>query len=245
MPNLASFQEQFRKAVHTQKLTPELTMEITPGPLGAEARMQVYQNNYELSLSGVIENIFPLVAAFVGAPFLRAAAKHYLTQFPPKDSCLHTFGADFSTFLATYKHTAEVTYVADIAALEWAVHEMQHAKALSEGASAEHSSMRGVLLNPNVHIIVSEYPLLQLWMVGRGQLMPEAVNITSGAQSIAVVLEGLEVKLNAITPNECVALEWLYGETKERPENFSEALKTLERKSIIVCSEVKGGKACL
>lgn len=204
---LADFQEQFRKAIHSGSEEAKVQELIVSDVLSANARLQVYKNNYQMSLSDALVEVFPIVSAFVGEEFLRAAAKHFVAESPPSDPQLFQYGGEFPQFLATYSHAAEVVYVADIAALEWAVHELQFVASVGEGTETELVGHHAV--NPNVRILESEFPLLQLWMVGTGQLVPEAVHIGSGGQSIAVVLEGMEVKLHPLTAEELVGLKAL------------------------------------
>lgn len=234
MGKLAAFQERFRLAIHSGEISDALSQGIQEGILPAAARMQVYQNNYEMTLTGLLVGVFPLTAAFVGEEFLRAAAKQFIKEQPPQDPRLEQFGAGFSSFLKDYPHAVDIVYVADLAALEWAVNELQHVKALGEGACPVETSVEGCRLNPNVRFIESDYPLLQLWMVGMGQLVPEAVHIDSGGQNVAVTLDGLEVKLNIITEQELKMLQMLSAETVPTEESKAGAISTLAKKNIVI-----------
>ncbi|MEX0297592.1 MAG: putative DNA-binding domain-containing protein, partial [Kordiimonas sp.] len=202
MGKLASFQADFRRAIHAGNMPKNLQEKIVEDALSAEARMHVYQNNYHMTLVSLLQGIFPLTSAFVGEEFLKGAAKLFLSDNPPHDPRLERFGEQFPGFLNEYPHASDVIYVADIAKLEWAVHELQHVRALEEGNEAVATHIEGVTLNPNVRLIQSDYPLIQLWMVGMGQLVPEAVHIDAGGQTVAVTLDGFEVKLHVLTDEE-------------------------------------------
>tara|TARA_R110002096_G_scaffold346162_2_gene539627 strand:- start:303 stop:1013 length:711 start_codon:yes stop_codon:yes gene_type:complete len=234
MGKLAVFQERFRIAIHSGEISDVLSKGIEEGILPVAARMQVYQNNYEMTLAGLLGGVFPLTAAFVGEEFLRSAAKLFIKERPPKDPKLEQFGADFSSFLRGYPHAVDVIYVADLAALEWAVHELQHVKALDEGACPVETSVEGCTLNPNVRFIESDYPLLQLWMVGMGQLVPEAVHIESGGQNVAVILDGLEVKLSIIDEQELKAVHMLSTRLALTEEQQAGVMRTLAAKNIVI-----------
>lgn len=234
MGKLAAFQERFRQAVHSGQTGDELARAIVSDDLSATARMQVYQNNYLMTLTDLIQGVFPIVTAFVGEAFLRGAAKQFIQDNPPINPRLDTFGETFSEYLAKYPYAEDIRYVADVAALEWAVHELQHVSALADGVVAEPAKNGDYLLNPNVRVIISDFPLLQLWMVGMGQLVPEAVHIEAGGQNIAVCLDGYEVKLHVLSEDELKALEWLAGDADEVGTGTQDHIRTLTDKTIIV-----------
>lgn len=234
MGKLASFQEKFRQAIHEGVFPEGLDGKIVDDRLPAISRLQVYQNNYKMTLVSLLEGVFPLTKAFVGEDFFQTAAKLFLQDNPPQGPQLDRFGEEFSAFLSSYPHVADVVYVADVAGLEWAVHDLQHAQALEEGAKPVPSVYEGVYLNPNVRVIESQYPLLQLWMVGMGQLMPEAVHIGAGGQTVAVTLDQYEVKLNVLGAQESQAFEALNGRGENADDNVDDAIKSLTVKNIIL-----------
>lgn len=225
MLSLAQLQRDIRKSVQARKITPELTDEILSGGLSAEARLQIYQNNYQGTLVDALLGIFPIVTAFVGEVFTRTALKHFIDASPPIEACLSSYGADFSSFLKTYQHADTVPYIADMAALEWAVHDLQHATEKHIGAEDK------IIINDNCVFIDSEYPLLNLWMVGSGQLVPESVHIDQGGQMVSVLLDEAEIRLFAVTLDEQTALAQIQdGDT---PDN-EVALRSLKTKKIIL-----------
>ncbi len=234
MDKLASFQADFRRAIHTGDTPSGVLEKIVEDSLSADARMQVYQNNYHMTLVGLLQGIFPLTSAFVGEPFLKAAARLFLSDNPPNDPRLDRFGEQFPGFLNEYPHASDVVYVADLARLEWAVHELQHVRALEEGAKIIETQVDGVALNPNVRLIQSDYPLIQLWMVGMGQLVPEAVHINAGGQTVAVTLEGFEVKLHVLSDVELQLLKALKGTGPEIDNRATKTLEILSSKNIII-----------
>jgi hypothetical protein len=63
----------------------------------------------------------------VGAAFFREAAGRFARAAPSASGDLGDFGAGFADFLAGYEHAAALDYLADVARLEWAVHEAHRA----------------------------------------------------------------------------------------------------------------------
>ena len=201
MPNLAELQESMRRSIHAQEMAPELDKAIVSDELTASTRLQIYQNNYQGTLVDTLLGVFPIVSAFVGEVFTRTALKHFIEHTPPTDACLSMFGEDFPRFIANYKHAEDVAYLEDIAELEWQIHALQHVQETSQEAKAVPT------VNKNAHFIKSEYPLLNLWLVGTGQLMPEAVHLDQGGQHVCVLLDEGQVQLFALSDEEQTLLK--------------------------------------
>ena len=224
MSDLEKLQAAFRVSLHNRQMADELAGQITSDDIAPASRMQVYQNNYRATLVDLILQVFPIASAFVGEDFLRAAAGHFLDEEPPVSAALENYGASFPDFLSHYSHADDVPYLADIAAMEWAVYELQHIKTLADYIAADEEmdietiSISGaeIICNPDLRIIQSDYPLLQLWMVGAGQLLPEAVHIGAGAQNVGVYVDGFEIKMNSISAAELELLTYLmHGSASE------------------------------
>ncbi|TNE66477.1 MAG: DUF2063 domain-containing protein [Alphaproteobacteria bacterium] len=162
-----------------------------PAPL----RLNVYRNNFRQGLGTALAEIFPVVQAFVGPAFLKAALRHFVVAYPPSEPMLYGYGAGFADFLDHFPPAAQVPYVADVARVEWAMHELQNAVeegVLTTSALPEAGRVR---LSGNVRLVVSRYPVASLWMAGTGQLPPEAVNPDAGGQTAAIVLSDMEIRL--------------------------------------------------
>ncbi|MBL4838001.1 MAG: putative DNA-binding domain-containing protein [Kordiimonadaceae bacterium] len=203
MDKIAKIQEDFRLSIHKGALEDTLVGEIISDGISASARMQVYQNNYRTTLVNLIQEVFPITAAFVGDVFLRTAAAHFIEETPPVEAGLDTYAQTFPKFLRAYSYADDVPYLADVAALEWAIYELQHVRTLADKAALQEPlETDDIFKNPDVRFVQSAYPLLQLWMVGTGQLMPEAVHIEAGAQNVGVYGDGFEIKMNTVSEEE-------------------------------------------
>jgi len=209
-------------------MAPELDAEIMSDEISAEARLQVYQNNYQGTLTDAIIGIFPIVVAFVGEVFTRAALKHYIDQSPPREASLSTYGKAFPAFLQAYEHAADVPYIADMATLEWSIHALQHEDEVVRDANSAEDQLS---INERAIFIDSEFPLLNLWMVGNGQLTPEAVHIDQGGQYVCVLLQEGQVQLFALSSAEQEILLSIQSgdDNKNRP-----ARESLRAKNILV-----------
>ncbi len=192
---LEEMQHMFRKYVHGGTINDQLKESVVSSGIQAEQRLQIYQNNFQITLTDNLASIFPFTEAFVGEVFLRGVIKEFIASNPPKGAALNAYGSGFADFFQVYEHADDVAYLADLIRLEWAVHSLQFA----ETAYAEMSSF---VVNPNIITINSEYPLLNLWLVAQGQLVPEAVHLDQGGQCVVVVQQYGEIKLHTLSRDE-------------------------------------------
>lgn len=201
MPSLAILQNEMRQNMLDRGFSSLLEGEIVSDDISAADRFQIYQNNFRGSLVEALLGVFPIVSAFVGEVFTRTAIKHFVEMSPPNEACLSSYGSAFSDFLKDYEHASDVPYIADLARVEWAVFDAQHQKEVTPTVKENQRQ-----LNPNVQLLSSDYPLLNLWMVGTGQLMPEAVHLEQGGQTLCVILHEGQIELVALTEEENKAI---------------------------------------
>ena len=95
--------------------------------LAFDKRLQVYRNNTIISLTEALRATFPVVAALVGEKFFGFAAKTFISGDPPQAPRLAEYGGGFAAFLAAFESARALPYLADVAALEWAMNEAHHA----------------------------------------------------------------------------------------------------------------------
>ncbi len=82
----------------------------------------IYRNAYRTTLIDALKETFPRTLAYAGDDPFQAAAAHHLIQNPPASWSLDHLGSGFAETLAgLFAHNREV---ADLAALEWAMHEI-------------------------------------------------------------------------------------------------------------------------
>jgi hypothetical protein len=95
--------------------------------LAFDKRLQVYRNNTIISLTEALRATYPVVAALVGEKFFGFAAKAFISGDPPQAPRLAEYGGGFAAFLAALESARTLPYLADVAALEWAMNEAHHA----------------------------------------------------------------------------------------------------------------------
>jgi hypothetical protein len=90
-------------------------------------RIDAYRRTVFGTLSGALLATYPVVARIVGMPFFREATRCYLLAHPSRSGDLNEYGGDFADFLAEYPHAGELSYLPDVARLEWLVQAVYYA----------------------------------------------------------------------------------------------------------------------
>lgn len=183
--NTAQFQQQMADVIngqHSAFADTELT-----GPASAEQLLQVYQNNYRVSLSEYLEAVFPVCVALVGEAFFAHVAKAYIEAHPPQVPQLDVYGKMFPSFISTYEQAASVPYLADIASLEWQLDRLGNNRHHSISAfpferlqniDADLQTSIIFELNPNLAWQAFGHPALSIWKGVKNNVL-EGINMDS------------------------------------------------------------------
>ena len=170
-------------------------------------RTQVYRNNVFLSLTAALAEVYPVTRRLVGAEFFAQAARRFIRNHPSRSGNLHDFGRELPLFFACLPETVALTYLPDVAALEWAFHEVFHeAEAppldFATLSDPENASLR---LHPALRLIASRYPILDIWEANQHEDV-RTVELGSGGAWLAVMRRGLTRYMEPLSPGEFVLL---------------------------------------
>ena len=172
-PRLHETQAAMRRALldgETGALTPLMA---ASGGL-AETQVAVYGNNVFASLTDVLRDTFPAVCRLVDDRFFAYAAHEFIRRHPPMQPRLAEYGAEFPDFLAGFPPCRELSYLADVARLEWLMStaaEADETVPLAPTALASISpedTPRLVLrLDPSLRFLASPWPIDRIWQANR------------------------------------------------------------------------------
>lgn len=163
-------------------------------------RLAVYRNNYREGLTDALQAVYPTVLRLVGNDFFRHAAHNYIAAHPPASGNLHDYGGEMAAFLASFAPAASLPYLADMARLEWAWHEVFHAAAVP-GADPAQALRRLAQLplparaaavfgwQPAARLVASPHPVFSIW---RANLEddPPLVRLDAGGEQVLVAQRG-------------------------------------------------------
>lgn len=205
MPALREVQTAFRRAL-LQEDDGALAALIADDGVAAVDRLAVHRNNLRISLADALRDTFPVVCRLVDERFFAYAADQFLTTHPPRCACLAEYGAGFADFLAAFPPCRELTYLPDVARLEWLLHVAAHA---AEAAPLPPSSLAVVAaadtprlvfrLAPSLGFLASPWPVERIWRLNRpGVDSDEPIDLAAGGVHLEVTRYGGDVVLRSL-----------------------------------------------
>lgn len=215
MPALHETQRLFHAALrereHGAVVLPLLRQGRGPSPA---QRLQIYRNNLFEGLSDALRAVFPVLAQLVGEDFFRPLARRFIVAHPLRAAHLQGFGRELPAFLASLPMAADWRYLADVAALEWAWHEVYHEadgvplqpEQLARVPAARHLDLQLSLL-PAARLVASPYPVLRIWQAHQGDVDPAfTLSLADGGVRLMLLRRALEIEFVTLAEAEHV---WL------------------------------------
>ena len=172
--------------------------------LSPTQRLQIYRNNLFESLTQALAAVFPVVAQLVGDDYFRHVSRRFIAEHPLATGSLHGFGRELPALLAGLPSAAELPYLGDVAALEWAWHEVYHeaesvplqAAQLGEVPAAQQMDL-GLAIAPAARLVASPYPVLHIWQAHQelhGAGADFSVSLDEGGVRLLVLRRALEIE---------------------------------------------------
>ncbi|MCB1757217.1 MAG: putative DNA-binding domain-containing protein, partial [Gammaproteobacteria bacterium] len=147
---------------------------ICNGKFSANALMQVYRNNHNISLTEALRAVYTSVDGLVGKGFFDYAAHQFIREYPSRCGNLHDFGRMFPAFLQAMPKTGHLPYLHDIAELDWLYHEVFHE---AEGDDLAGEKLQAVKpddygrllfeLTPAVRFFYTPFSIVDIWQAGK------------------------------------------------------------------------------
>ncbi len=178
-------------------------------------RFEVYRNSVLSNLRGAMLDIYPVVQRLTGDKFFDQAATIFVREHASTSGDLHSYGRNFPLFLAEYEPAKALTYLPDVARLEWLWHEVFHCadaqpaemSALAAGASEDYGHLR-FDLQPGCRRLYSDFPVHRIWEANRpGYAGEERISLDEGNVWLLLYRFGFEVRIAPISQAEDALLE--------------------------------------
>lgn len=213
MPTLRELQIGFAGAIFSGDGA-DFSRNLVEEGLNPERRIEIYRNNVFGTLTDALKIAYPVINKLVGGEFFERMASRFIRQTPSKSGSLHNFGGELAEFLSNLPEAAKLTYLSDVARLEWACHEVFF--------SADHPALNGgrlagvpgdrygrlkFHLHPATRLIASDYPVHLIWQTNQeGFSGDPAVDLDHGGIALLVRREIHQVVLQPVTEAERVFL---------------------------------------
>jgi len=176
---------------------------IDDGRFPAAQLLQIYRNNFFISLGEALRDCYPVVAALLGDGYFRQLARCYVAERPSRSGNLQDYGAGLADFIATDRGLADYRFVADVARLEWARQVALHAADAAPIPRATLDAIPGDAypglrfeLQPAATLLHSDYPLWRIWRAHQPDADAQAmddIELAAGGEYALVCREGLQV----------------------------------------------------
>lgn len=208
MPPLADHQGGFAKALLDAQTAPPAGV-FGPGGTFDAKRFNVYRNNVMVGLVESLAATYPAVLRLVGDEFFRAAAGVFVRQSPPTSPVLMEYGADFADFLDNFEPARSVSYLSDVARLEWAwtcAYFASDAGVLTPAQLTElppgQLGETGFVMHPATRIIRSRFPVVSLFKANRDGNGHLTGSLPAGGEDALVTRPDMDVQVTALAAGE-------------------------------------------
>jgi Putative DNA-binding domain len=174
--------------------------------LGFDRRLQVYRNNTFSSLTAALKDTFPVVCQLVDDRFFDYAARDFIRAHPPTAPRLAEYGSDFATFLVGFEPARHLTYLPDVARLEWAINGAYHAAdaprlepARIAALPQERYAALCFVPHPSCRLFASRFPIDRIWQAHqRGGDLETRIDLSSGGCRLLIDRNDGNIRLLAL-----------------------------------------------
>jgi hypothetical protein len=181
-----------------------------------EQRLQVYRNNFLISLREALAGVYPVIRKLVGDEFFQHVTREYVRQHPSRSGNLHDFGDEVANFLQDFRGLEALPYLADVARLEWAYHQVFHTSEqrvlnIGELASLDEAQTAGLVFQVSSGCVffASDYPVLSIWQANQDDNEEMTVSLDEGGDQLVVMRDGQQIEFHSLPAGVFTLLESL------------------------------------
>jgi hypothetical protein len=134
-----------------------------------ERGLAAYRANAGALAERALAAAFPTLQQLLGEDSFAGLARAFWQRQPPSSGDMARWGADLAALIAGDETLASEPYLADVARLEWAVHQAAFAADAAPPLGLEHLSTRDpaelwLRLAPGTALISSPHPVASIWL---------------------------------------------------------------------------------
>ena len=176
--------------------------------ISPQLAVEIYSNNTRGARVAALEQIYPACASVVGSKVFRAIAREFVANDKYGSADLNTYGGTFhrhlQQLLSDQRLPQDVIYLADLARLEYLLHQAYYADNDPSFDFDEFEQMLNDGIDIRFHtshalgLIASGYPLHQIWMANMSQQCSRTVNAINGTQYLVVYRDRFKPRIEVI-----------------------------------------------
>ena len=173
----------------------------------------MYRGNAVANTLGALRLAYPVCEQLVGEECFAGLARLYWRAHPPQSGDLNQYGDAFGAVIACVDEMAALPWLADVARLEWAVHQAGMAAdhqpismaALAKLSPAQLAASR-LCLQPALQLITSDWPIASIWLQHQSAHVGELDLSGRGAEIALIHRKGLTACIYSTPPCEAACL---------------------------------------
>ena len=164
--------------------------------ISPQLAVEIYSNNTRGARVAALEQIYPACASVVGSKVFRAIAREFVAKDKYGSADLNNYGGAFhrhlQQLLSDERLPQDVIYLADLARLEFLLHQAYYADDDPSFDFNEFEQMINDGIDIRFHtsyalgLIASGYPLHLIWMANVSQQCSSRINAINGTQCLVV-----------------------------------------------------------
>ena len=168
------------------------------GGSSGEERLRVYAQGYLVRMQQALAEVYDALQHVLGEPAFSALSRAYAVRHPSHGYNLTFMGRHLPEFLATYPLTQHLSFLPDLARLEWRVCQAFHAHqeppldpAHLASWTLEMWERAQVVFQPSVSLVVSDWPVLDIWQARTQPRETIDIELVNRPQRVLVFRQGL------------------------------------------------------
>jgi len=213
---LELLQAEFAGFLAGQPASQEFSGALLPRDARLPERLALYRGNVASACRDALGAAFPVLRKLVGDEFFELLAHAYSDAHPSRSGDLNAFGTRMADFLAGFEPVDSLPYVADVAALEWAVHRAYRAadadplrRERIAALQPEELLAARFTLHPACSWLVSPHPIASIWLAHQPRSKLALPASLQQHEFVLVTRPRWRVEVLAVSAGELVALDAL------------------------------------
>jgi hypothetical protein len=216
-PSLAELQSAMMQRILGEEDSIGLdTWIAVPSGVDAVVRLDVHRDAYPARIAASIEEAYPALANIVGAGSLANLTRRFIEAGGGRESNLNLAGQTLPTFLLKDRLIEDLPFLADLAALEWAVFECFHSAIGSRfdvtstvDFTPEEWADARVVFRPGTTVVTSTWPIRELWESRELSRSKIDVDLNNRSDRVLVYRDEYSVEVRSVDRVEALALAHL------------------------------------
>ncbi|SEP40284.1 Putative DNA-binding domain-containing protein [Rhodospirillales bacterium URHD0017] len=194
----------------------DLVAAIAGDPRTALQRLQLHRHHVASSIGAALAATFPTVAAVVGQECFGLLARDFTACTSLADPVLSRYGEHFHRFVAAKQDMHGLSYLADVARLDWALNVAFHAPnepRLSDADLAtwpqEYLPKLSFRLPAGSSLVESAWPIDLIWQASQPGTPVDRVDLAAGPARLVVFRRCEDAAFAVLAPGEAVFIKCL------------------------------------